>query len=106
VPTHIRSTDFAEFVWIAAELAKRLPQLSKNKLYLASIPHYLSAGAYKFRVAAPTATSKLEDADAFGFVTFYGASATDKHHHPRGRGTLVRRTTGSKRCQSGSFIAC
>jgi hypothetical protein len=41
---HVRSTDgLAEIVWIATELAKRLPQLSNNELYLASIPHYIES---------------------------------------------------------------
>ena len=69
----VRSTDeFGEILWILTELGERLPQLRNNQSYLTSIPHYLSSGAYKFFVAAPTAaTEAIENATAFGFVTFY-----------------------------------
>lgn len=71
----VRSTDeFREMVWILAELGERLPQLRDNPSYLTSIPNYLSSGAYKFFVAGPEAASEaIEQATAFGFVTFYRA---------------------------------
>jgi hypothetical protein len=69
----VRSTDDQrEIVWILVQLGQRLPQLRDNPLYFASIPHYLSIGAYKFFVGSPGAVpGEIEDATAFGFVTFY-----------------------------------
>jgi hypothetical protein len=71
----VRSTDeFRKIGWILAELGQRLSQLRDNQLYLTSIPHYLSSGAYKFFVAGPdSASGAIEDATAIGFVTFYRA---------------------------------
>jgi hypothetical protein len=76
----IRSTDeFREIIWILAELGKRLLQLRDNQLYLTSIPHYLSSGAYKFFIAGPdSASGAIEDATAFGFVTFYRAPMQER----------------------------
>ncbi len=71
----IRSTDdFGEMLGIATKLEQRLPQLRGNPIYLASIPHYLSSGAYKFITVGPRpALGGLESQTAFGFVTFYRA---------------------------------
>jgi len=76
----VRSTDdLRELVWIVTELGERLPQLRGNQSYLASIPHYLSSGAYKFFVAGPSSASEaIEDATAFGFVTFYRAPMLER----------------------------
>jgi hypothetical protein len=76
----VRSTDeFNEIVWILSQLGERLPQLRNNNLYLASIPNYLSSGAYKFFVAGPDgAAGSLEDSAAFGFVTFYRAPMMER----------------------------
>jgi len=47
--------------------------LRDDPLYRESIPYYLSKGPYKFIIAtACTSSTPLEDAVAFGFVTFYG----------------------------------
>jgi hypothetical protein len=60
--------------WIATELGRRLPRLRDDPLYEASIPYYISNVAYKFIIAtARTSSTPLEDAAAFGFVTFYRA---------------------------------
>src|SRR5829696_3663780 len=69
----IRSTnDFFERLWIAAELGQRLPQLRDDSLYHQSILHFCRNEAYKFIIADyGTSSASLEDADAFGFVTFY-----------------------------------
>lgn len=76
----VRSTDeFSEIVWILSQLGERLPQLRNNNLYLASIPIYVSSGAYKFLVAGPDgAAGSPEDWTAFGFVTFYRAPMMER----------------------------
>ena len=73
----IRTTDdFGEMLAILTELGQRLPQLRDNPLYEASIPLYLSSGAYKFLTAGP-AGGRLEEQRAFGLVTFYPAPLLD-----------------------------
>jgi hypothetical protein len=76
----VRSTDeLDEILWILTELGQRLEQLRDNQLYLTSIPHYLSSGAYKFIIAGPDVASRApEDATAFGFVTFYRAPMQER----------------------------
>ncbi len=76
------SDEFSEILWILAELGQRLPQLRDNPIYLTSIPHYLSSGAYKFITAGPRTTSgRLESQTAFGFVTFYRSPMHNKIVH-------------------------
>ena len=75
----IRFTDeFPEILRILTELGHRLPQLRDNPLYTESIPHYLSSGAYKFVVEGPAAGATIEDATAFGFVSFYRAPMMER----------------------------
>lgn len=76
----VRWTDeFREIVRILTELGERLPQLRDNQSYLTSIPHYLSSAAYKFFVAGPdVASGAIENATAFGFVTFYRAPMQER----------------------------
>ena len=76
----LRITDeFHEIIGILTELGRRLPQLRENPLYAASIPHYLSSGAYKFVIEGPDgADATIENASAFGFVTFYRAPMMER----------------------------
>jgi hypothetical protein len=64
----LRATDNpAEMIKIAMELRNRLPQLTENELFAASIPQFLSMAGYKFVIAEDGLS---EEPCAFGLLTF------------------------------------
>jgi len=70
---------FHEIFWILTQLGERLPRLRDDPLYHASIPHFLSSGAYKFLVDEPHGSrASMDTATAFGFVTFYKAPMMER----------------------------